>query len=600
MGKEAGGLGNVGYTREDLKRYLRTRRERSLKYGEAVTFDTTYKTNKEYRPFGVFVGFNQHRQFVIFGAALMYDETIDSFKWVFGTFLEVMYEKRPSTILTDQDHAMAAVLSVVMPETFHDLCTFHIRCNFMKHLDNHYKENSDLPYMFGACMYDIEEVKQFNKLWEAMVKKHNLENNEWLSGLYRIRDKWARCMMKERWTAGMRSTQLSESLNAAIKNYLKLDHDLVQFFRHFNLVVDDKRHNELIAEYEMRQKLPMVGLRQTLMLVHAAETYSPTVFVAFQNEYGESTSMVILRQQDPRMFVEFAVMRYDGGPERIVVFNRTDLSVRSSCKKYENEEILCGHALKVFDTVGIKTIPPEYVKRRWTKRPRAGDCFDRRGREIVVDPKVIISTRYRELAPTMIKVATRAAMSEDTSKVVITVISNLAKRVELLLSESEEQPSQNHKNLNVEERDKIEIVNEMGEAIVARGIKKRGCEKRSRVMRSWVDKFDRVKRKSKLSRTTETTVSESKPTSIEFDEHIFMGCRSSTDSAHSRSQSVNGPPNAVAPEIEESEMEERAAISTHCDIDGYNVFSPSPQERNNTQGLRLTVDVATPQMQVDE
>ncbi|XP_027102938.1 protein FAR1-RELATED SEQUENCE 5-like [Coffea arabica] len=35
MGKEAGGMENVGYTREDLKRYLRTRRERSLKYGEA-------------------------------------------------------------------------------------------------------------------------------------------------------------------------------------------------------------------------------------------------------------------------------------------------------------------------------------------------------------------------------------------------------------------------------------------------------------------------------------------------------------------------------------------------------------------------------------
>ncbi|XP_071933753.1 protein FAR1-RELATED SEQUENCE 5-like [Coffea arabica] len=361
-----------------------------------------------------------------------------------------------------------------------------------------------------------------------MVKKHNLENNEWLSGLYRIRDKWARCMMKERWTAGMRSTQLSESLNAAIKNHLKLNHDLVQFFRHFNRVVDDKRHNELIAEYEMRQKLPMVGLRQTPILVHAAETYSPTVFVAFQNEYDDSTAMVILRQQDAEMFVEFTVMRYDGGPERIVV--------RCSCKKYENEGILCGHALKVFDTVGIKTIPPKYVKRRWTKRALVGYCFDRRGRKIVADPKVIISTRYRELAPAMIKVATRAAMSEDTSKVVITVISDLAKRVELLLSKSEEQPSQNHKNLNVEERDKIEIVNEMGE------------------------------------------VSESEPTSVEFDEHMFMGCCSSTDSV----------------------SEERAAISTHCDINGYHVFLPSPQERNNTQGLRLTIDAASPQRQVDE
>ncbi|XP_027150267.1 protein FAR1-RELATED SEQUENCE 5-like [Coffea eugenioides] len=471
-----------------------------------------------------------------------------------------------------------------------------------------------------------------------MVKKHNLENNEWLSGLYKIRDKWARCMMKERWTAGMRSTQFSQSLNAAIKNHLKLDHDLVQFFRHFNRVVDEKRHNELIAEYEMRQKFPMVGLRQTPMLVHASETYSPTVFVAFQNEYGESTTMVILRQQDATMFVEFAVMRYDGGPERIVVFNRNDLSVHCSCKKYENEGILCGHALKVFDTVGIKIIPPEYIKRRWTKRARTGDCFDRRGQEVVADPKVMISTRYRELAPAMIKVATRAAMSEDTSKVAITVISDLSKRVELLLSESEEQPLQNQKNLNMEERDKIEIVNEMGEAVVARGIKKRGGGKKSRVMRSWVDKFDRVKRKSRLSRTTQTTVSESEPTSVSFEEYMFMGCRSSTDSVstHSMSQTVNGPPNVVAPDIDESQtvhrlanqgppasvptewmhprfsifskhnsvrdvlMEERGAISTHCDVDAYHVFAPSPQGRNNTQGLQLRVDVASPQNEVDE
>ncbi|XP_027166447.1 uncharacterized protein LOC113766449 [Coffea eugenioides] len=34
MRKEAGGLGNIGYTRDDLKHYLRTKRERGLKYGE--------------------------------------------------------------------------------------------------------------------------------------------------------------------------------------------------------------------------------------------------------------------------------------------------------------------------------------------------------------------------------------------------------------------------------------------------------------------------------------------------------------------------------------------------------------------------------------
>jgi len=35
-------------------------------FGDVVTFDTTFGTNKEYRPFGVFVGFNQYRETVIF------------------------------------------------------------------------------------------------------------------------------------------------------------------------------------------------------------------------------------------------------------------------------------------------------------------------------------------------------------------------------------------------------------------------------------------------------------------------------------------------------------------------------------------------------
>jgi hypothetical protein len=31
-------------------------------FGDVVTFDTTFSTNKEYRPFDVFFGFNQFRK----------------------------------------------------------------------------------------------------------------------------------------------------------------------------------------------------------------------------------------------------------------------------------------------------------------------------------------------------------------------------------------------------------------------------------------------------------------------------------------------------------------------------------------------------------
>jgi zinc finger SWIM domain-containing protein 3 len=47
-------------------------------FKDVITFDTTFKTNKDSRPLGVFVGFNQFREMVVFGAAILYDETESS------------------------------------------------------------------------------------------------------------------------------------------------------------------------------------------------------------------------------------------------------------------------------------------------------------------------------------------------------------------------------------------------------------------------------------------------------------------------------------------------------------------------------------------
>ena len=70
-------------------------------FRDVVSFDTTYKVNKENRPFAAFVGFNHHRMTIIFGVAWMYDETADSFIWLFETFLKAMCGKSPKTIFTD-------------------------------------------------------------------------------------------------------------------------------------------------------------------------------------------------------------------------------------------------------------------------------------------------------------------------------------------------------------------------------------------------------------------------------------------------------------------------------------------------------------------
>nr|XP_027062831.1 protein FAR1-RELATED SEQUENCE 9-like [Coffea arabica] len=250
---------------------------------------------------------------------------------------------------------MAAAISAVMPSTYHGLCTFHIRVNFMKHLGNYYKDGSNLPYRFVECMYEIEDENEFIMTWDAMLKEHKLETNEWLCGIYACRKKWAKCFMKG------------------------------------------------------------AGLQ-------AASIYSPYMFVAFQNECDESTTMVILDQKHTTMHVEYSVSQYDGGRVRRVTLNPITKDITCSCNLFEQEGILCSHALKLYDMVGTKFIPDQYVIKRWTKKL---------------------------LAPEMVRLATRTAMSEAATKLVSSVMFELSKRVEMLFCGEIDEITQNSGSMDL-------------------------------------------------------------------------------------------------------------------------------------------------------
>ena len=81
-------------------------------FGDVVTFDTTYKCNFYNKPLAMFVGSNHHLQNVIFGFALLRDETEETFKWVFQTFKTCMGDKAPHSILTGiVEHFVATYMS---------------------------------------------------------------------------------------------------------------------------------------------------------------------------------------------------------------------------------------------------------------------------------------------------------------------------------------------------------------------------------------------------------------------------------------------------------------------------------------------------------
>ncbi|TXG73554.1 hypothetical protein EZV62_002133 [Acer yangbiense] len=172
---------------------------------------------------------------------------------------QAMSGKAPKTIFTDQDAAMAKTLSVSVLSRF---------------------------------MNYIEEENEFLAEWNCMLDEYGVHDNSWLKSIFELRKKWAYVYVKQAWSTGMKSTQLSESFNGSLKDYLKSDHNLPQFFMHFEKMVNDKRYKELEAEYDSCYRL--VNLKIPVkMLIQARDIYTKPIFEEFQEQFVEAVELNI-------------------------------------------------------------------------------------------------------------------------------------------------------------------------------------------------------------------------------------------------------------------------------------------------------------------
>ena len=108
-----------------------------------------------------------------------------------------------------------------------------------------------------------------------------------MDSIYKVKEKWVECFMRDTFTLGMRSTQLSEILNNDLKDHLKSDLDINRFFQHFERSMKVKRDTEINSEYESRNRVPRIKI-PTPMLQQVSNLYTPAIFEAFQTEYGRS------------------------------------------------------------------------------------------------------------------------------------------------------------------------------------------------------------------------------------------------------------------------------------------------------------------------
>ncbi|KAL6493205.1 hypothetical protein OROGR_032964 [Orobanche gracilis] len=109
----------------DERDYARSRAAHDS-FGDVISFDSTYLTNRYNMPFSPFVGVNHHGQSILFGCGLLSREDIETYVWLFKSWLECMRGRAPRAIITYQCQSIKAAAAQVFPQSHHRFCLWHI------------------------------------------------------------------------------------------------------------------------------------------------------------------------------------------------------------------------------------------------------------------------------------------------------------------------------------------------------------------------------------------------------------------------------------------------------------------------------------------
>jgi len=171
--------------------------------------------------FTPFTGVNHHKSCVTFAAAFIPNEKIESYKWIFQTFLKAMGGVAPKLIITDEDLSMRAAIKDIFPDTRHRLCMWHILNKLPERVGRPLIEDDVFLSEFVSCVWGSETPNEFEARWISIISKYGLENNSWLSDKYQMRQSWILAYFMDLSLGGiLRTTSRSESENAFFRHFL--------------------------------------------------------------------------------------------------------------------------------------------------------------------------------------------------------------------------------------------------------------------------------------------------------------------------------------------------------------------------------------------
>ncbi|KAH6824189.1 hypothetical protein C2S53_011700 [Perilla frutescens var. hirtella] len=299
-----GGYSNIGCTINDVKNFTRDLRAYIIgadvqmlldnlypicrrnfaAFGDSVSFDATYNTNRYKLVFTPFTGKDNHGKLVTFGAALLSSEDTEAYSWVLESF-KICMDQSPSMLITDQDPALKKVVKRAFPDTRHQLCMWHIMLKVTDKVPAHLKKDKSFKDRINKIVWnDFLEPVEFEKKWKEVMVEFGLTEVSWFKSMYDARFDWISAYFRNHPLSGLcRTVSISESANSFYGTFVSPTYNLVEFFMKYDSALDAQRHafDEMNSIDE--SSIPLLKT-PILFEKHAANVYTTKIFGEVQKE----------------------------------------------------------------------------------------------------------------------------------------------------------------------------------------------------------------------------------------------------------------------------------------------------------------------------
>ncbi|XP_025692793.1 protein FAR1-RELATED SEQUENCE 5-like [Arachis hypogaea] len=274
-------------------------------FGDVLGFDATYGRNKYKFPLVIFSGVDHHMRTVVFGCAILSNESKASYVWLLRSFLEAMKGKQPKSVITDGDLAMKSAVSTVFLGAHHRLCSWHLLRNATARVGR-----PGFLRKFRLCLMGDLEVDEFETIWTDSVADHGLEDHPWIVDMYAKKHSWSNAHIWGKFFAGLKTTSRCEALNMQLGKFIHNGYNLREFVEHFQHYLEFMRRRELVADYKSAYGEPIVKTKLEPIEQFVATIYIREVFELFREVLMLASNVRVVSTKRTSACVLFEVAMY--------------------------------------------------------------------------------------------------------------------------------------------------------------------------------------------------------------------------------------------------------------------------------------------------